>query len=228
MRQRISGLLKGHAGQINPGTAFKIGLLTAGLALAVGCGSTSTNGPTQTPGETVPNVVTSEPPENTVFPTFTNTPFTLPSSTPFPTPSRTPFPTLTPTMFVVPTPTPIATPTRFVVPTPFPTASPTPFRTPTPTAIATSTPIPSQAAPVMTVASIGSGQSQVHLDITVASGTSVSATLSGPGVVSAALQTGIAPSSGQVRLTWTVNASGSYVASGTAGSVSISGNASVQ
>ena len=80
----------------------------------------------------------------------------------------------------------------------------------------------------MTSASIGSGQSQVHLDITVASGTTVSITLTGPGVVSSALQTGVAGASGQVRLTWTVNASGSYVASGTAGSSPISGSASVQ
>ena len=80
----------------------------------------------------------------------------------------------------------------------------------------------------MSVASIGSGQSQVHLDITVSAGTSVTATLSGPGVVSSAQQTGIAGSDGRVRLTWTVNTSGSYVATGTAGNFPISGSASVQ
>ena len=212
-----------------PGATFKVALLIAGLTLAAGCGTTSIDDPTQVPGTEIPNVITSVVPKVTVFPTPTNTPFGLPTGTPFPTPSMTPFPTLVPTRFVTPTPTPIATPTRFVVPTRFPTPTPTPFRTPTPTPIATATPIASgQAAPVMSVASIGSGQSQVHLDITVSSGTSVTATLSGPGVVSASLQTAVAGANGQVRLTWTVNTSGSYVASGTAGGSSISGSASVQ
>ena len=80
----------------------------------------------------------------------------------------------------------------------------------------------------MSVASIGSGQSQIYLDITVAAGTSAIATLSGPGVVSAAQQTGLAGSDGRVRLTWTVNTSGSYVANGTAGNFPVSGSASVQ
>ena len=80
----------------------------------------------------------------------------------------------------------------------------------------------------MSVASIGSGQSQIYLDITVAAGTSVIATLSGPGVVSSAQQAGLAGSDGRVRLTWTVNTSGSYVATGTAGNFPISGSASVQ
>ncbi|MAF40126.1 MAG: hypothetical protein CL696_14815 [Chloroflexi bacterium] len=44
----------------------------------------------------------------------------------------------------------------------------------------------------------------------------------------AALQTSAAGASGQVRRTWIVNASGSYVASGTAGSSLISGSGSVQ
>ena len=59
-------------------------------------------------------------------------------------------------------------------------------------------------------------------------GKDVDVTLTGPGVVSSALQTGVGGASGQVRLTWTVNASGSYVASGTAGSSPISGSVSVQ
>ena len=80
----------------------------------------------------------------------------------------------------------------------------------------------------MSVASIGSGQSQIYLDITVAAGTSVIATLSGPGVVSSAQQTGLAGSDGRVRLTWTVNTSGSYVATGTASDFPGSGSASVQ
>ena len=80
----------------------------------------------------------------------------------------------------------------------------------------------------MSVASIGSGQSQIYLDITVTAGTSVIATLFGPGVVSSAQQTGLAWSDGRVRLTWTVNNSGSYVATGTAGNFPISGSASVQ
>ena len=80
----------------------------------------------------------------------------------------------------------------------------------------------------MSVASIGSGQSQIYLDITVVAGTSVIATRSGLGVVSSAQQTGLAGSDGRVRLTWTVNNSGSYVATGTAGNFPISGSASVQ
>ena len=80
----------------------------------------------------------------------------------------------------------------------------------------------------MSVASIGSGQSQIYLDITVAAGTSAIATLSDPGVVSSAQQAGLAGSDGRVRLTWTVNTSGSYVATGTAGNFPISGSASVQ
>ncbi|MCS5655654.1 MAG: hypothetical protein NZ810_06955 [Dehalococcoidia bacterium] len=80
----------------------------------------------------------------------------------------------------------------------------------------------------MSVASIGSGQSQIYLDITVAAGTSVIATLFGPGVVSSAQQTGLVWSDGRVRPTWTVNTSGSYVATGTAGNFPISGSASVQ
>ena len=61
MHHLISTLVKGPTGAINPGRVFRIGLLTAGLAVAVGCGSTSTSDPTQAPSETVPNVVTSEP-----------------------------------------------------------------------------------------------------------------------------------------------------------------------
>ena len=80
----------------------------------------------------------------------------------------------------------------------------------------------------MSVASIGSGQSQIYLDITVVAGTSAIATLSGPGVVNSAQQTGLAGSDGRVRLTWTVNTSGFYVAAGTAGNFPVSGSASVQ
>ena len=80
----------------------------------------------------------------------------------------------------------------------------------------------------MSVASIGSGQSQIQLDITVAAGTSAIATLSGPGVVNSAQQTGLAGSDGRVRLTWTVNTSESYMATGTAGNFPVSGSASVQ
>ena len=80
----------------------------------------------------------------------------------------------------------------------------------------------------MSVASIGSGQSQIYLDITVAAGTSVIATLFGPGVVSSAQQTGFAGSDGRGRLTWTVNTSGPYVATGTAGNFPVSRSASAQ
>ena len=62
----------------------------------------------------------------------------------------------------------------------------------------------------MSVAGIGSGQSQIYLDITVVAGTSVIATRSGLGVVSSAQQAGLAGSDGRVRLTWTVNTRGSY------------------
>ena len=80
----------------------------------------------------------------------------------------------------------------------------------------------------MSVASIGSDQSQIYLDITVAAGTSVIATLSGPGVVSSAQQTGLAGSDGRARLTWTVNTIGSYVATGTASDFPARGSAALQ
>jgi len=66
------------------------------------------------------------------------------------------------------------------------------------------------------------------MDVTVASGTSITATLTRPGVVSTSLQSKVALSDGRVRLTWTVNTSGSYVATGTAGNFPISGSASAQ
>jgi len=43
------------------------------------------------------------------------------------------------------------------------------------------------------------------MDVTVASGTSITATLTGLGVVNTSLQSKIAGSDGRVRLTWTVN-----------------------
>ena len=70
----------------------------------------------------------------------------------------------------------------------------------------------------MSFATTQSGNpSEVYLDITSSAGTTVTATLNGPGILSSALQTGIAGASGLVRLTWTINASGNYSASGTAG-----------
>lgn len=66
------------------------------------------------------------------------------------------------------------------------------------------------------------------MDVTVALGTYITARLTGPGVVSTSLQSNIAGSDGRVRLTWTVNNIGSYVATGTAGNFPISGSASVQ
>jgi len=66
------------------------------------------------------------------------------------------------------------------------------------------------------------------MDVTVALGTSITAKMTGPSVVSTSLQSKIAGSDGRVRLTWTVNTSGSYVATGTAGNFPISGSASVQ
>jgi len=65
------------------------------------------------------------------------------------------------------------------------------------------------------------------MDVTVASGTSRLHWLD-QALVSTSLQSKIAGSDGRVRLTWTVNTSGSYVATGTAGNFPISGGASVQ
>gem|GEM_PF-5954002 len=66
------------------------------------------------------------------------------------------------------------------------------------------------------------------MDVTVASGTSITATLTGLGVVNTSLQSKISGSDGRVRLTWIVNTSGPYMATGTAGNSPISGSASVQ
>ena len=66
------------------------------------------------------------------------------------------------------------------------------------------------------------------MDVTGALGTEITVRLTGPGVVSTLLQSNIAGSDGRVRLTWTVNNSESYVATGTAGNTPISGSASVQ
>jgi len=66
------------------------------------------------------------------------------------------------------------------------------------------------------------------MDVTAASGTPITATLTGPGVVSTSLQSKIAGSDGRVTLTWAVNTSGSYVATGIAGNFPISGSAYVQ
>ena len=69
-------------------------------------------------------------------------------------------------------------------------------------------------------------QSEVYLDIQVQAGTSVTATLTGPGVVGSGQQSATAATGGQVRLTWTVNVFGAYAVNGTAGASAF--NASVQ
>ena len=160
-----------------------------------------------------------------------------------PTPVATPF--LTPTAFAIPTPTAIPRPT----PTPLPTPTRTPFvpRTrvvsvaPTSTPFApTRTPViaPTTAPVIPTTAPSASGASttatatlsfavtqaglpsEVYLDIRVQAGTTVTATLNGPGIVGSAEQTADAGTSGQVRLTWSIDAFGGYTVNGTAGTSS--------
>jgi hypothetical protein len=70
--------------------------------------------------------------------------------------------------------------------------------------------------------------SEVYLDITVQSGTIVTATLSGPGVTGSAEQSATAGTGGQVRLTWTVSQLGAYSATGTAGASSFTASVQVQ
>ena len=71
-------------------------------------------------------------------------------------------------------------------------------------------------------------QSEVYLDIEVQSGTTVSATLAGPGVVSLAVQSATSGADGQVRLTWTINVFGLYTVSGSAGGSSFNDSIDVQ
>ena len=71
-------------------------------------------------------------------------------------------------------------------------------------------------------------QSEVYLDIQVDSGVTVTAILTGPGVVGSAQQSAVAPTGGQVRLTWTVNVFGNYSASGSAGSTSFNSSVTVE
>ena len=68
----------------------------------------------------------------------------------------------------------------------------------------------------------------MDLDIQVQAGTTVTGTLSGPGMVGSALQSNVAGSGGQVRLTWTVNLFGSYSVSGTAGTSTFTASIVVQ
>ena len=57
----------------------------------------------------------------------------------------------------------------------------------------------------------------MYLDVQVQAGTTVTATLTGPGLVGSAEQPATAGTGGQVRLTWTVNVYGDYAVTGTAG-----------
>jgi hypothetical protein len=102
----------------------------------------------------------------------------------------------------------------------------TPFA---PTTEAPASTAPTASTPTLSFAHTQPGvQSEVYLDIQVQAGTTVTATLSGPGIVGSAGQTAVAGSGGQVRLTWTVNVFGDYSVSGTAGTSSFSASITVQ
>jgi hypothetical protein len=71
-------------------------------------------------------------------------------------------------------------------------------------------------------------QSEVYLDVQVQAGTTVTATLTGPGVVGSAEMSASAATGGQVRLTWTVNLVGAYAVNGTAGTSFFTASVQVQ
>ena len=188
-------------------------------------------------------------PTRAVLPTATR--LVQPTPTRFVTSTRpgvtlAPTPVRTPTPFLAPTPTRVVLATRVTVPTPTSgSMAPTPTRVsagiPTPTVlIPTSTPFatrtPAPGLPTSTPVAGSSTltaalsfahtqpdvQSEVYLDIEAQSGTAVSATLSGPGIVGSAVQSGAVASNGRLRLTWTINIFGNYSVTGLAGSSSFS------
>ena len=229
-------------------------VMVVGLACGGGDGATSTALPVST-ATNIPAPTATRPlfvaPTATRIPTPIATRVVSPtarlSSNPAPTrvvaPTRAPF--LTPTIFAQPTRTPIPAPTR----TPLPTPTRTPFvpRTQVSSSAPTATPF----SPTSTLATgptstpIGSTQtsgtssatmsfehtgteSKVYLDVGASAGTTVTATLTGPSVTSSTVRTTVAGSSGQVRLTWTVDRFGEYTVTGTAGATPISSSVQVQ
>ena len=226
-------------------------VLTVGLACGNGDGATALPGPTATfipvPTSPLPQFIS---PTATRIPAPTATRVVSPTvrfvtnTTPTRAVPPTRAPILTPTIFAEPTRTPIPRPTRTPLPTPTRTpfvprtqvSSSSPTATPfsptnTPLARPTATPIlptTQESSTTSTSGTLSFEQSEVYLDITVSPGTTVTATLSGAGVTSSTVQTEVAGSSGQVRLTWTVDQSGQYTVSGTAGAAPISGSVQVQ
>lgn len=70
--------------------------------------------------------------------------------------------------------------------------------------------------------------SEVYADISGPPGSSVDVTLSGPGVVSTARQTGTLSAAGTLRLTWRINQYGGYSVSGTVGGTPVGASVQVQ
>ena len=83
-------------------------------------------------------------------------------------------------------------------------------------------------SPTLSFAHIQVGQSEVYLDVEVTAGNTVTATLIGPGITSSTVQTAVSGSSGEVRLTWTIDQFGEYSITGTAGPTPISVSATVE
>lgn len=158
----------------------------------------------------------------TQAPFLTPTIFAAPTRTPIPVPTRTPLPTPTRTPFVPRTQVSSSSPTA----TPFSPTS-TPVTGPTATPIASSDQS-SSTSPTLSFAHIQVGQSEVYLDVEVTAGNTVTATLIGPGITSSTVQTAVSGSSGEVRLTWTIDQFGEYSITGTAGPTPISVSATVE
>ena len=138
-----------------------------------------------------------------------------------PTPTRTPFVPRTQVASSAPTATPVLAASTLVPGAP----TATPF-VPTVEPGGSSS---ASATPTMSFVHTQPGvQSEVYLDIQVASGVAVTATLTGPGIVGSAQQSAVAGIGGQVRLTWIINLDGNYSATGSAGAASFNSSVSVQ
>jgi hypothetical protein len=128
-----------------------------------------------------------------------------------------PTPTLTSTATATLTPTNSPTPTTTFTSTVTATFTASPTFTPT----FTPTPEPIEISYWISFDHVQPGKySEVYVDVTGPPGTKVTATLKGPGVTSSKTQSGTIGNGGSLRLTWRINAYGTYTATGTIGSTS--------
>jgi len=98
---------------------------------------------------------------------------------------------------------------------------------PTPTPTATPTPTPVEILLFFEHTKPGV-ESDVHVDVITSPGVTVTATMSGPGLITSPAQTATADPEGFVRLTWRIKLFGLYIVTGSAGGSSFSGSVVVQ